>query len=678
MTWLMSNPGFFSGRRLSITMKIGAILVGLSLLYGALLFINAHLTAQLLGTNAAIDDAGTERMRTYKLAYLMRQLPEEPSAGRTRALILEEARQWESVLQGLRDGTSKYGPIGEWTPKILAQLTSIEDRWTSQLRPALEAATHGAPEDSGRPSREFARHAEGVVAALSDLLQALQQDAARRTATLHEIQLGFSLVFLAVIAGSIVFLQRVIRDPLRKLTSGAEQLAAGTSVNAIPVAATDELGQLARSFERLGERIREKIQQIEALHATGQEITMLGSGGLDQVLRRIADRAAELVGVDMAVLMVRHPIMECWVVEAASGAAFDSTRQEILLFEETPFSNEAFDTKAPVVVADLAAHADKPVRFRDEFGAKSYMAVPLLGPHGCIGVLVLMSTTATRTFTDWEISLAQQFAAYAAVTMENVQLFDAVESRSHDLQEKLRSMERQVAELTHEVVAPAGRVAEFAEWLEQDYGSRLDDKAFRYLEWIKKEGRDLAQLAGRTLDVARTLQERSPLESVDANEVVQDVLNLLAAECDAKGIRTMVAKDLPRLACRRIHVKQVFENLIGNAIKYMGHQPEPSVEIGTERDEDGAVIFVRDNGIGMDPAMIDRIFQPFQRLGTVETPGAGIGLTIVKTVVEHYGGAVAVRSSPGGGSTFSVRLPIREEGRAGSTTGKAGALAKGG
>ena len=262
--------------------------------------------------------------------------------------------------------------------------------------------------------------------------------------------------------------------------------------------------------------------------------------------------------------------------------------------------------------------------------------------------------------------------------MENVQLFDAVETRSHDLQEKLRSMERQVAELTHEVVAPAGRVAEFAEWLVQDYGSRLDAKAFRYLEWIKKEGRDLAQLAGRTLDVARTLQERSPLESVDANEVVRDVLNLLAAECDAKGIRVTMAKDLPRLACRRIHVKQVFENLIGNAIKYMGDQREPTVEIGAERDADGVVIFVRDNGIGMDPAMIDRIFEPFQRLGTVATPGAGIGLTIVKTVVEHYGGGVAVRSSPGGGSTFSVRLPVLEEGRTESATGKAESMAKGG
>jgi signal transduction histidine kinase/HAMP domain-containing protein len=486
----------------------------------------------------------------------------------------------------------------------------------------------------------------------------------------HAMQMTFAALFVLAIVGAIAYLRRAITEPLQTLRCAAEQLTAGTIVKPIPIGGQDELGGLARTLERLGERMREKNEQFDALHATGQEITMLESGLLDHVLRRIADRAADLVRVDLAVLMVHHPIMECWVVEAASGAAFDTTRKELLLFEETPFSNEAFATRAPVVVADLGAHTDRPVRFRDQFGAKSYMAVPLLGPHECIGVLVLMSTTSTRTFTDWEIRIAQQFASYAAVTMENVRLFDVVESRSHDLQGKLRAMERQVAELTHEVVAPAGRVAEFAAWLEQDYRDRLDEKGFRYLEWIKKEGHDLAQLAGRTLDLAKMLQERSPLESVDANEVVRDVINLLAAECEVKGITLAVEQGLPLLACRRIHVKQVFENLIGNAIKYMGDQPEPRVEIGTDREGSEVMLYVRDNGIGMDPAMAERIFEPFQRLGTVDTPGAGIGLTIVRTVVEHYSGVVRVDSRPGVGSKFSIRLPLYQDGPAADTRGR--------
>ena len=119
-----------------------------------------------------------------------------------------------------------------------------------------------------------------------------------------------------------------------------------------------------------------------------------------------------------------------------------------------------------------------------------------------------------------------------------------------------------------------------------------------------------------------------------------------------------VVGPLPALACRRVHFKQVMENLLSNAIKYMGDQAEPRIQIGTEEDAKGPWVFVRDNGVGIEPGMTDRIFQPFQRLGTVETPGSGIGLAVVKTIVEHYGGAVTVTSELGCGSTFRVRLPV--------------------
>jgi signal transduction histidine kinase len=125
-----------------------------------------------------------------------------------------------------------------------------------------------------------------------------------------------------------------------------------------------------------------------------------------------------------------------------------------------------------------------------------------------------------------------------------------------------------------------------------------------------------------------------------------------------KGIRVTIASDLPRLLCRRIHVKQIFENLLGNAMKYMGRQADPRVEIGCVQKDRGLQIFVRDNGVGMEASMLDRIFLPFFRVGSEEVDGSGIGLSIVKTVVEQYKGSVSVQSSPGLGSTFYVLLPV--------------------
>jgi signal transduction histidine kinase len=242
--------------------------------------------------------------------------------------------------------------------------------------------------------------------------------------------------------------------------------------------------------------------------------------------------------------------------------------------------------------------------------------------------------------------------------MENARLFDALESESQHLQKQLSTMEQHVAELTHEVKAPAGRVAEFASWIERDYGRLLDAKGLQYLNWIKNEGKDLATLAERTLDLARINHEPAPLESVDPASVLREVIIHLEQDGRTKGIRVTIAPDLPKLLCRRIHVKQIFENLLGNAMKYMGSQANPHVEIGWLDDERGVRIYVRDNGVGIDPTMLERIFLPFVRLGVEDVAGSGIGLSIVKTVVEQYDGSVEVDSSPGQGSTFYVQLPV--------------------
>ena len=654
MTTAVPTEASGTGRSPTILFKVGSVVGALCLAFGLLLLVTSHLARQLLGTSKAIEQAGAERMRAYKLASLVQQLPGTGS-GKQADEIRAEIQELERVLEALRFGAVEHGAV---TPALSTQMQKVQDRWSIQLRPTLERALgSGGPALSALQSQYLALTEEFVVE-VNTLVQAVEQESAGRVRLVYSLQIWFLLASAVLASASLMFLQRAIREPLKRLTEGADRMAAGELKTKIQVESRGELGQLARTFERMAETIQTHIEEMKALHATGEEIGMLEPGGLEGVLRRIADRATESLDADVALVMVRHLTMECWVVEAASGTAFDRIREQIMLFEETPFSNQAYETKRPVVVADLAQHADRPIRFRDQFGAKSYMAVPMVGPHECRGVLVLLSITRVRTFNEWDIQLAQQFASYAAVTLENARLFEAVESESQTLRTKLGAVERNVAELMHEVKAPAGRVAEFASWLEQDYARQLDDKGLRYLAWIKNEGRDLAALAERTLDLARIKHEPSPLESVDVGSVIREVLAALDKECAKKGVRVTIAPNLPRLACRRIHVKQVFDNLIGNAIKYMGSQPAPHVEIGATENERGALLYVRDNGTGIDPTMFDRIFLPFQRLAGEDVPGSGIGLSIVKTVVEQYEGDVTVDSRPGMGSTFYVRLPI--------------------
>ena len=639
----------------SILLKIGVLFLALSLAVCTYLITASNLSGQLTGVSKAIEQAGTERMRIYKLASLIQRLSPS-SSQQERDAIREEIARFESVVERLGSGTPHHSTFTD-NPLLAFELQQLQDRWSMQLKATLELALRSGEKSAA--VQAYLNQADDFGARWDHLVQLMEHEAAARLETLRHRQTWFLVVFLGFIAVALVYLDRFLRRPLRNLTADAECLAAGAFDAEIQVQTNDELGHLARTFQRMAETIRHHIGELNNLHATGQEIAMLEPGGLEEVLRRIADRASESLEADLAIVMVRHPTMECWLVEAASGQAFDRIRKQILLLEETPFSNQVLDTEVPVVVTDLSSYKDRPMRFRDEFGAKSFLGVPLLGPHGCPGVLLLLSTVRTRNFTEWDIRIAQQFASHAAVAMENARLFDALESEFQDLQKQLRAVERQVTELTHEVKAPAGRVAEFATWIERDYGRLLDVKGLQYLAWIKNEGRDLATLAERTLDLARINHQPAPVESVDVGSVVSEILALFKQDARNARIRVLIAPDLPKLLCRRIHVKQIFENLVGNAMKYMGRQSHPRVEIGWIKNEErGVQIFVRDNGVGIDATMLDRIFLPFVRLGTEEVPGSGIGLSIVKTVVQQYKGSVNVESSLGGGSTFYVRLPV--------------------
>ena len=661
----LKDGGWIERANVSVTVKIGSVFVLLSLVFGTLLIANAYLTKQLVGASAAINYAGTQRMRVYKLALLVRMRVGDGPTPLERQVLLQEIREMERVFSGLQDGDAELELVGETDPEIRRRIQRMRNVWADEMRPALEAAMATSAGAASPPFREYVDRTPDFAMALSEVVELIEHRLAARVDLLYALQLMFLIGACGVAGGGIYALNRVVRVPLEQLTKGVQQFADGTLPASIPIRSRDELGQLARAFEMMAGSMRTHIEHLEAMHATGQEFSSQGDGGLEHVLRRTTDTAAALVKADLAFLLVRHPLLDCWIVEATSESVFHTMHKQLVLLEQTPFACQAFETKQPVVILDTDDYPDKRLLFRERFEAKSYLIVPLLGPHEVIGVLVLLGKQA-RTFSQREIRLALSSAAYAAIALENAHLFEATESEVRDLRERVQTVEHQVAELTHEVKAPAGRVAEFAAWIERDYGDRLDERAKRYLAWIKKEGNDLAQLAGRTLDFARMIQEPTPLERVDANLVVREVLDLLGAECAAKGIRVSVSGNLPLLACRRVHLKQVMENLISNAIKYMGEQPEPAIEIGTEWREDGLHLYVRDNGVGMEPGMADRIFLPFQRLGHVETTGAGLGLTIVKTIVEHYGGVVQVASKPGGGSTFYVRLPVLDEKWAGS------------
>jgi len=508
-------------------------------------------------------------------------------------------------------------------------------------------------------------HIRADLAAFEETLKAdlkKEQDLAQRLAalTLYGLGAGFAGILVLWWLGGRL-LARTITDPLAMLTTVTRQFGRERSVAQIPINTRDEIGALARTMEEMEGRIERHIGQMEAFHAIGNDISSLDPGGLEGVLKRLAERASGVLDVDLCLVLLWSDTIGCWRIGAASGAWHDLLRGTVMIREETPVATKALETGVPQVVPDLAIRPEAVLQIRDRLGGKSLLVVPLRGQEKAFGVLAFASTRGKRAFTDWEVHLAQQFADQAAIAVLNARLYESAQQRGEGLENRLQELERYSANMAHDLKGPARRMAELASLLQLDYKGRLDERADRYLGWIKENGQQLMARIEEVLRLARIGTVRETVEPVDPAVVIREVLKGCEEHVRRLGARVRVVEQLPRLACNRVHLFQVLDNLVRNALKFSADGRPPELAIGVVPKGNESALFVRDNGIGIAPSDRERIFEPFERLGHEEVPGTGIGLAIVKKIIEFYQGRIWVESEPGAGTTFYFTLPLYSE-----------------
>ncbi|MBU4263555.1 MAG: PAS domain S-box protein [Proteobacteria bacterium] len=236
-------------------------------------------------------------------------------------------------------------------------------------------------------------------------------------------------------------------------------------------------------------------------------------------------------------------------------------------------------------------------------------------------------------------------------------------------EEKLRTtadeLARSNAELTrfaaivaHDLQEPLRVIDGFINLLARRYQGRLDEKADEFIGFTVEGVKRMQQLIKDLLEYSKVGTRGTILETVDFSAAVDKaVLNLQAA---VRDINAVITRDsLPTLMANASLISRLFQNLIGNALKFHGKEPM-QVHISAEQKENRWILSVRDNGIGIEPKYAETIFGMFQRLHTTrEYPGTGIGLAVCKRIVEHHGGEIWLESEPGKGSTFYFTSPAR-------------------
>lgn len=240
--------------------------------------------------------------------------------------------------------------------------------------------------------------------------------------------------------------------------------------------------------------------------------------------------------------------------------------------------------------------------------------------------------------------------------IERSQLKRQVAQYQKDLEDSNRALSEFTHTVSHDLKAPLRRISSFCQFLKDEAGNDLSPDARDYVERICHNADRLQRFISDLLIYAQAMDASEKKEKVDLGELIKEVVEDLEPLMEENRV-TIIYDKMPILMVYPLRIRQLFMNLLTNAIKYHG-KAAPVIRIGCVEYPDHHVIRVEDNGLGIPPEHHQRVFEAFHRLHTQEEiEGTGLGLSICKQVVDMHKGHIAVESKPGQGATFLVSLP---------------------
>jgi two-component system sensor kinase FixL len=273
-----------------------------------------------------------------------------------------------------------------------------------------------------------------------------------------------------------------------------------------------------------------------------------------------------------------------------------------------------------------------------------------------------------------QLASGRHFTAIIRDISRRKRVEESLREASGKLLHSNRELESFATVASHDLQEPLRKIQTFGERLQVSCGATLGEEGLGYLGRMIDAASRMRTLIQDLLALSRVSAKSEPLAPVDLDRVGQEVIADLELRILQSGARVEIGP-LPTIDADALQMRQLLQNLIGNALKYRRPEVPPVVKVSSSyhsasgaRDETEAgaggmcQISIEDNGIGFDEKYLDRIFNPFQRLhGRDRYEGSGIGLSICRRIVERHGGTITARSVPGHGSAFIIRLPLRHQ-----------------
>ncbi len=239
-----------------------------------------------------------------------------------------------------------------------------------------------------------------------------------------------------------------------------------------------------------------------------------------------------------------------------------------------------------------------------------------------------------------------------------------LELRVHERTAQLEAVNKELEafsySISHDLRSPIRTIASFAELLVEEQAGRLDAEGAIMLNSIRQAAQNMDRMVTGMLELARLGQQPMAKSKVDMNRLAQKVMGEQLPRKPDRNV-TVNIHPLPYAYGNETALRQVFENLFSNALKYTRNCPDPTIEVGARQEGAEQIYFVKDNGAGFDMNLADKLFIPFQRLHGGEFEGTGVGLATVRRIINHHGGRVWAESKVNEGATFFFSLPLQSE-----------------